>query len=402
MSAWETWGPRTHSPLAKGLVVGASLGAVCDVDGERLARISAQNAVQGFANHRELLNSGLIDAVLIATPHYDHAPIAVDAFDRGLHVLSEKPICVSVNAARKLNEAAARVPNLTFGVMFNQRTNPMYRKLRDLIADGELGEITRITWLITEWFRSWTYYASGGWRATWAGEGGGVLINQCPHNLDLIQWIPNLMPNRVTAVASIGKTHPIEVEDEVSAIFEYPSGAIGHFVTTTGEAPGTNRLEIVGDRGRMVAENGKLLFKRTRRSVRDVRENTPESFPQIEAWDCEISYTPAVGSEHVNLMQNYTDHLLKGTDLLAPGIEGVRGLEIGNAMLMAGVRRTPVELPIDGEAYDALLKRIGHEVRGGKRRWPRARRRSTWRRRSGGSSPMCADGSLKRAAALVV
>ncbi len=250
------------------------------------------------------------------------------------------------------------MPDLKFGIMFNQRTNRLYQKLREVIADGELGEVTRVTWLVTDWFRTWTYYASGGWRATWAGEGGGVLINQCPHNFDLLQWTTGLMPSRVTAVASIGKTHPIEVEDEASAIFEYPTGAVGHFVTTTGEAPGTNRFEIAGDRGKVVAENGKLLFRRTRRSVRQTRETSPESFARVETWDTEIPYQAGPADEHRTMTQNFVDAVRKGTPLLAPGVEGVRGLEIGNAILMAGVTRTPVDLPVDGEAYDEFLRTL--------------------------------------------
>jgi predicted dehydrogenase len=167
--------------------------------------------------------------------------------------------------------------------MFQQRTRPIYKKLRELVTSGELGEISRITWIQTDWFRTWTYYASGGWRATWAGEGGGVLLNQCPHNLDLLHWVVGgLVPNRITAVASIAKTHPIEVEDEVSAIMEYPNGAIGHFITTTGELPGTNRLEIVGDRGAIVAQSGELQFRRIRASTQEMLRNSPESFPSPE------------------------------------------------------------------------------------------------------------------------
>ncbi len=352
--------------LNDGLVEGATLSAICDIDPAKLAKAPAGPGVGRFSNHREMLNSGTVDAIIIAVPHYDHPPIALDAFARGVHVISEKPVAVSVNAARKLNEEYKKYPNLKFGVMFNQRSNGMYQKMKEVIADGELGEITRITWLITDWFRTWTYYASGGWRATWAGEGGGVLINQCPHNLDLIQWIPDMMPNRVTAVASLGKQHPIEVEDEVSAIFEYPNGAMGHFVTTTGEAPGTNRFEIAGDRGRLVAENGKIHFKRARQSVRKVRETSPLSFTNVETWDFEIPYKPGPADEHRFITQNFTNAVLNGTPLHGPGIEGVRGLEIGNAMLMAGVTRTPVTLPIDGEAYDALLKDLGQKY-GGKK-----------------------------------
>jgi predicted dehydrogenase len=353
--------------LGKEAVDGAKLGAVCDINPNKLETVGAQFDVPRFANHREMLNSGSVDAIIIATPHYDHPPIALDAFEKNVHVISEKPAAVSVNAARKLNEMySKKYAHLKYGVMFNQRSNGMYQKLREVIADGELGEITRITWLITDWFRTWTYYASGGWRATWAGEGGGVLLNQCPHNLDLIQWIPNLMPNRVTAVASIGKTHPIEVEDEVSAILEYPNGAIGHFVTTTGETPGTNRLEIAGDRGKIVTENGKLHFSRARHSVRQVRETSKESFTSVETWDFEIPYRANPVPEHQTITRNFTNAILKGTPLLGPGIEGVRGLEIGNAMLLAGLTRQPVDLPLDGDAYDAFLKDLTQKYGGRK------------------------------------
>ena len=344
--------------LSAGGVAGATLGGVCDVDPARLAAARAGD-VPRFATHDQMLSSGAVDAVIVAPPHYDHPPITLAAFAAGKHVLCEKPVAVSVNAARQVNAAAATHPELKFGVMFNQRTNPLYQKIRDLVTAGEVGEITRISWIATDWFRTWTYYASGGWRATWAGEGGGVLINQCPHNMDLIQWVAgDLLPSRVTAVASLGKTHPIEVEDEVSAILEYPSGAVGHFITTTGEAPGTNRLELCGDRGKLVAENGKLLFRRTRHSVRHTRETSPVSFASVETWDCEIPVGRPQPDEHRAMTQNFVDAILKGTPMLGPGVEGVRGLEIGNAMLLAGLTRTPVDLPVDGERYDAVLKEL--------------------------------------------
>ncbi len=357
--------------LAAGAVEGARLAAICDVDPQKIERVAGTSDVARFTSHREMFNSGSIDAVMIVTPHFDHPPIALDALARNLHVLSEKPIAVSVSAARRLNDAAAATPNLKFGVMFNQRSRPVYQKLRELIAEGELGQITRITWLITDWFRTWTYYASGGWRATWAGEGGGVLINQCPHNLDLIQWIPNMMPSRITAVGSIGKTHPIEVEDEISAILEYPNGAVGHFVTTTGEAPGTNRLEIAGDQGKIVAESGRLRFARTRRSVRNIRENSPQSFPQVESWDCEIPVTADTADEHRRITQNFVNAVRTGSPLLAPGSEGIRGLEIGNAMLMSGLTRRPVELPLDGAAFDEFLSEMTKKYVGRKTLSPR-------------------------------
>ena len=344
----------------------ATVGAVCDVDWSKTEQYTAQYGMKAFSNHREMIKSGLIDAVLVSTPHYDHVPIGIDALEGGLHVLVEKPIAVSVKAARQIIEVSKKFPNQKFGIMFNQRTNPMYQKMRELIADGELGTVRRVTWLITDWFRTWSYYASGGWRATWAGEGGGVLINQCPHNLDLIQWVTGMIPNRITAVGFVGKTHPIEVEDEMSAILEYPNGAIGHFVTSTGEAPGTNRFEICGDRGKIVAEHGKITFTRTRENVQEVNQKSPKSFASIETWTIDIPYPRAEGGEHKRLTENFIKSILHGTPMLGPGVEGIHGLEIGNAMMMSGLTRKPVELPVDGDTYDAFLSDMAKQYGGRK------------------------------------
>ncbi len=344
----------------------ATVGAVCDVDLSKTEKYTARYGMKAFSNHREMIKSGLIDAVLVSTPHYDHVPIGIDALEGGLHVLVEKPIAVSVKAARQIIEVSKKFPNQKFGIMFNQRTNPMYQKMRELIADGELGTVRRVTWLITDWFRTWSYYASGGWRATWAGEGGGVLINQCPHNLDLIQWVTGMMPNRITAVGFVGKTHPIEVEDEMSAILEYPNGAIGHFVTSTGEAPGTNRFEICGDRGKIVAEHGKITFTRTRENVQEVNQKSPKSFAGIETWTIDIPYPRAEGGEHKRLTENFIKSILHGTPMLGPGVEGIHGLEIGNAMMMSGLTRKPVELPVDGDTYDAFLSDMAKQYGGRK------------------------------------
>jgi predicted dehydrogenase len=354
-------------------VEGARVGAVCDVDNDRVERIAQKfeslpdgQRVGRFNKYQDLIDSGDCDAVLIATPHFQHPEIAIAAFEKRLHVLCEKPVAVSIGEARRLNDAAARHPDLKFSLMYQMRTVPLYRKLRELIADGELGELSRITWLITDWFRTWTYYASGGWRATWAGEGGGVLINQCPHNLDLIWWLTGLFPGRITAVGFVGKTHPIEVEDEVSAILEYPNGAVGHFVTTTGEAPGTNRLEIVGDRGKIVTESGKLTFTRTRKAVREIRETSREMFANPEAWTIEIPLAAAPPEPHKLITENFVRAVLKDEPLISPGVEGARGLETGNAMLKAALTRRPVDLPLDAGAYEQFLKEMQRQYGGNK------------------------------------
>jgi predicted dehydrogenase len=367
-------------------IEGATLAAVCDQDAERArkvvnglsdvrakadarlaSRVADPASVGQFTTYQAMLDSKQIDAIIIATPHFQHPEIALAAFERGVHVLSEKPLAVHVKDARKVIDAHKQKPELKFGLVLQMRTVGLYKKLKALIAEGELGEISRISWIVTDWFRTWAYYGQGGWRATWSGEGGGVLINQCPHNLDMLQWITGMMPSRVTAVASLGKTHPIEVEDEVSAILEYPNGAVGHFVTTTGEAPGTNRLEIAGDRGRIVSENGKLTFYRTRKGVREVRETSPEAFAQIETWQSDIPIPPGeLSAGHKVIVQNFVNAIRNNEPLIAAGEEGSKGLEIGNAMLMAGVTKRPVELPLDGDAYEQLLKDL-HKQYGGKK-----------------------------------
>ncbi len=286
---------------------GAKLASICESDPAKLAAAAEKFPIaQKFERWQEMLGSKSLDAVLIATPHFQHPDIAVAAFDNNLHVLCEKPAAVTVKEARRMNDAAARHPKLKFAMNFQMRANPVLRKLRDLIHGGDVGEISRITWIVTNWFRTNSYYASGGWRATWSGEGGGVLINQCPHNLDQLHWLTGMMPRKITAVAFIGKTHPIEVEDEVSAIMEYDNGAIGHFITTTGEAPGTDRLEIAGDRGKIVSEGGKLHFRMARQGVRDFRENSKLSFATPEVWDVDVPVPKTEYADNTNAMaQNF-------------------------------------------------------------------------------------------------
>lgn len=351
-------------------LAGGSVAAVCDASAERAKLVGAEFGVPSFTDYEEMISKGPIDAVLIATPHFQHPEVTIAALEKGLHVLCEKPMAVTIGAAQTMVDAHARHPKQKFAIMFNVRAFPMYQKIRSLINDGDLGEISRISWIMTDWFRTWTYYASGGWRATWKGEGGGVLLNQCPHNLDLLYWLTGMMPKKITAVASIAKTHPIEVEDEVSAILEYPNGAIGHFITSTGEAPGTNYLEIAGDNGVLSATQGKLQFRRTRQSVKRTRETSPEMFPIPETWEIDLAYPSQPENTHRLVTQNFIDAILRDVPLIGPGEEGLKGLEIGNAMLMAGLTGTPVELPVNPVDYDGFLADMTARHGGRKGRTP--------------------------------
>ncbi len=325
------------------------LTAVCDTDPTRMAPYD----VAKFATGEALIRSGLVDAVLVCTPHYAHTTIGIDAMQNGLHLLVEKPISVHKADAERL--IAAHRPGLVFAAMFNQRTDPRYRKVRDLVRSGELGEIRRASWTITDWFRTAAYYASGGWRATWAGEGGGVLLNQCPHNLDLYQWILG-MPSRVTAHLGLGCFHDIEVEDQVTAFLEHPNGATAVFTTTTGEAPGTNRLEIAGDRGKVVVEEGKITFWRTRVGVEEFLNTDPGSFSAPEVWRCDVPPAPGGGDQHVGILRNFADAILDGMPLVAPAPEGIASVELANAMILSGLQKRTVDLPLDAAEYEGVLK----------------------------------------------
>ena len=348
--------------LANGEVPGAVLAAVCDLNSERLkwARETFGDGIKLFDNTEAFFAAHTADAVVIATPHYEHPTLAIEAFENNLHVLIEKPAGVYTKQAMEMNEAAKKTDRV-FGIMYNQRTNPLYQKVRELIITGELGEIKRINWIITTWYRSQSYYNSGGWRATWAGEGGGVLLNQCPHQLDLWQWICG-MPKRVRAFMAFGKYHEIEVEDDVTAYMEYVNGATGVFITSTADTPGTNRFEILGDRGKIVIEEGQLKFWRLSVSERQFNREYTGGFGEPENWMCEV---PVKGTEtaHLGIMTNWVAAIQEGKPLLSPGMEGINGLTLSNAMHLSAWTDAWVELPIDEDLYyEKLQERIKTSV----------------------------------------
>ena len=335
--------------IQRGEVQGGELTAVSDIDESRLQRFTD---LETFADSRDLIRSGLVDAVLIATPHYDHAPITIDAFQQGIHVLVEKPIAVHKADAERMI-AAQKGTGLVFAAMFQMRTEPLFRKLKQLIDNGELGEFTRVCWIATDWFRTEAYYASGGWRATWREEGGGVLLNQCPHNLDMLQWLLG-MPGKVRGFCGFGVRHDIEVEDQVTAYFEYPNGATGVFITSTGEAPGTNRLEIAGERGKITVEDAKIRFVRNETPMTEFSRTSSEGFARPERWYIDIPFGNGA-ADHRVITQNFVDAVLDGADLIAPAAEGINSVEIATSILYSSLTNTTVELPLDSAAFEALL-----------------------------------------------
>lgn len=345
------------------------LVAICDVDPKRLDDTIALIAeiyekkgetipeIATFTKAEEMLDSGLLEAVTVAVPHYDHPKYVIEALERGIHVISEKPAGVYTKQVREMNEAAEKYPDVTFAMMFNQRTDHVYRKMKEIIGSGTLGQIKRVNWEITNWYRPQCYYDSGSWRATWSGEGGGVLLNQCPHQLDLLCWICGL-PTLVDAHLHYGKWHDIEVEDDVSAYLEFENGATGVFVTSTGDAPGTNRFEILCDKGKLVCEDGKLTLDENVIAESQFRNQTkiPFSAPEHKR---SVPETDGLSPQHVGVFNAFAAHLLRGEPLVADGREGINGLTLSNAMHLSSWTHGPVRVPFDEDLfYDELMKRV--------------------------------------------
>ena len=371
-----------------------ALAALCDQNEARLDSFCFPPGVPRFADYRQMLETVALDAVLIATPHYDHPDICLAAFERGLHVLVEKPLAVHVQDAERAiagyQRAKAAQPDLVFAAMFMQRTWGHWRAIKALIDGGALGRLQRCSWLITDWFRTQQYYDSGDWRATWAGEGGGVLMNQSPHNLDLYQWLVG-MPARVHGFVHFGKHHKIEVEDEVTAYFEHANGAIGHFITTTGESPGTNRLEIVGELGKLVYEAGAqplpdaadpdagdagandkaadaakadtgcapaptdlVFYRNTRSSVDEIRLSQ-RGFDKVPYQREIVPYEARASHGHELIIANFAEAILGSAELIAPAEEAINMVVLNNAIMLSAHKRATVALPIDGAEYADLL-----------------------------------------------
>ena len=327
--------------------------AVCDTNNERLDLVN-DNIVK-FNDSSELIKSNLIDAVLVSTPHYDHTVIGCEVIRQGLHLLLEKPISVHKNDCSILIDCFnnSQIPDQIFAVMFNQRTDPIYKKIKKLIDNNELGELRRMNWIITDWFRTDAYYKSGNWRATWKGEGGGVLMNQCPHQLDLLCWLFG-KPNLVWGQCRFGQWHDIEVEDDVTAIINYENGAVCTFITSTGEFPGTNRLEVIGEKGKIVAENNYLYFYKNDIEMSLYNRTSKEKFGK-PSYDYFETLYDTKGGQHEEIIENFCDAISSGNELIAKGTEGIHSVELANAILLSTFLNKPISTPINGDEYKKQL-----------------------------------------------
>lgn len=360
--------------LAEGKVTNMVIGAICDIDSAKKSVASEKfPSIPFYDNYIEMLESGAVDAIVTCVPHYSHPEMAIEALKRDIHALVEKPAGVYTKQVKEMNDFAATKPELTFGIMFNQRTNPLYQKLKSLIDSGEIGSIRRTNWMITTWWRPQGYYDQGAWRATWEGEGGGVLVNQAPHQIDLLQWICG-MPKKVYSNVKYGFQRNIAVEDEVTALLDYGNGATGVFVTCTHDLIGTDRFEILGDNGKIVVDDSKkITIKRLAKpesemsatmNMQDVTKifmggNTEELFTEEV-----LEFESVWGEQHIAVLENFAANIIDGTPLIANGADGINGVALANAIHLSSWLDKEVELPIDEEVYLAELnKKIEAEKR---------------------------------------
>ena len=357
-----------HNLFDGGKIRDGVLVAACDINPAKIEAAKEKIAAKEdsvlrdivyFTNYEEMLDSGLCDAVLVEVPHYDHPKMVMACLSRGIHAICEKPAGVYAKQVKEMN-ALAEKSNALFGMMFNQRTNCIYRKMREMIAEDKLGEIQRVTWVITNWYRSQAYYDNGAWRATWAGEGGGVLFNQSPHQLDLVSWVVGMQPISVNGFCQYGKWHDIEVEDDVTAYFEYENGATGTFITSTGQQPGTNRFEVVGTKGKLTCEatnwnDEHLYFTENDVDSIEFSKTNESSFGAPKTTTVELE-TDGSNEQHAGIINNFTAAILGKEKLFVAGTEGIKGVELMNAIQYSGwLGGARVTLPVDEDAYLAKL-----------------------------------------------
>lgn len=343
--------------LTEGQIENGELTAVCDHNPVKLDNARSKfTGIAYYDDYKEMLDSGVCDAILVETPHYQHPEIVMECLKRGIHVICDKPAGVYTKQVREMNEFAEK-SDAKFAMMFNQRTNCVYRKMKEIIASGELGELQRMTWIITDWYRTQAYYDGGSWRATWAGEGGGVLINQCPHQIDLVQWILGQMPKKVHGFCHYGKWHDIEVEDDVTAYFEYENGATGVFITTTGEVPGTNRFEVSGSKGKLICEYDELIWYKNEQDNIEFCKTCKTGFDRPK---CEriVVETDGKNPQHAGIINNFANTLLGLEEMFVQGVEGINGVELMNAIELSGWKNgAEVVLPVNEDEYLAELNK---------------------------------------------
>jgi len=354
------------------MVPNMEIGAICDIDTSKKDIVESDYPdVPFYEDYIEMMESGDVDAVVTTVPHYLHPEMGIEALKRDIHALVEKPAGVYTKQVKELNEFAQTKPEVTFGIMFNQRNNPLYKKIKEIVDSGDIGKIRRTNWIITTWWRPQPYYDQSAWRATWGGEGGGVLVNQAPHQLDLWQWICGV-PESVYSKVSYGFRRNIAVEDEVTAVVDYGDGATGTFITATHDLVGTDRFEILGDKGKIVVDGSQVAtvtrLKKPEQELssemgmEDVKKLFMGQMNMDDLYTQEtIEFESAWGEQHAGVLENFAANILEGTPLLAPGSDGINSVRLANAIHLSSWTGEEVSLKDLNE--DVYLEELNKHIK---------------------------------------
>lgn len=337
----------------------AELKAICDIDVGRFDEVDPSHICEHYTDYKLMLSKKTIDAIIIDTPHYLHPVIALEAVKYDIHVLSDKPLGVDAYTVKKLkNELSGR--KLKFGVLFNQRMLPVYQRIKEIIENQELGKLKRCVWEVTDWYRPQKYYDIGGWRSTWKGEGGGVLINQCVHNIDMIQHLFG-MPLKINSSIEYGVYHKTEIDDSVVANFMYSDGFMCTLISSTGETPGTNRLEISGTKGKLVFD----VFDKLKFELNDIPEDVFSNETSSPRYMLKFGKPGVTRKEekintnteaHVMCIQDFINAIVYDRKPSADYYDGLACVQIINAIYYSDWKGKKVELPVDELEFKKMLE----------------------------------------------
>lgn len=344
--------------LKKGRIAGARLAAVCDVDEKKRAYWSSRG-IPAYPSVADLLDGVHIDGVMVAVPHPAHPEVVQACLKKGLPVLCEKPISPDLKSAQETVDCANET-GVPFYMMYNQRTNRMYRRAKKLLEEGKLGKIRRVNLTVTHWYRSQHYYNQGGWRASWSGEGGGLLMNQCVHQLDILQWLVGV-PEKVFAKCRT-VNRKITVENDVQAILTYPEGYSCVFQASGHELKGVNRLEIACEKGSITIGKRSMTVNYLQKSESEVNETTTKGYGNTSAKKKHYRYglfrlikEALRGGQQANVLDAFSASLAGAKRPLATGAEGMKALSVINAIYLSASKGREVTLPLDIEEYDQFF-----------------------------------------------
>lgn len=357
-------GKKYAKMIREGMISGMRLGAVCCRSQENIQWAKAQlgEEIPVFENTKQLFESSdLFDACLIVTPHKLHPEMIMQALDAGKHVFCDKPIGISMKQCQGIREKLDQ-SGLVFAMMFHQRMYPKYERIHTLLENGTLGQIRRIMVENSRYYRTWYYHKSGSWRSSWKGEGGGALLNQGQHLLDIWQWLFG-MPDSLYAMIPYGKYNDFSVDDEATILMKYPDKKTAVLILTTGEGTWTERMEIAGSKGTLILEDNHLTLHLYDQDLDDYKKTAACSSREEFKEKVLEEVFPEDQEPYEEMLTDFAQAVLKKRPVRVNGLEGLNSLELTNAAYLSAWTGETVALPLDAERYERELeKRITDET----------------------------------------